>query len=99
MTLKMTEKELTRQVVQEAKNCGWLVYHTFLSVHSKAGFPDLCLVRPPYMLMAELKSDEGTVKPAQEEWLGALKLVTEPLETYLWRPSSLEDIYRRLVGL
>ena len=51
------------------------------------------------MLMAELKSDEGTVKPAQEEWLGALKLVTEPLETYLWRPSSLEDIYRRLVGL
>ena len=41
----MSEKELSQQVRQLASLKGYAVYHTFLSLYSDVGFPDLCLAK------------------------------------------------------
>ena len=42
---QMTEKELSQNIVNEAKNLGWLVNRPWLSKFSPAGYPDLTMVR------------------------------------------------------
>ena len=87
----MTEKELDAAIRHIAGLCGWLRYHTYRSIRSPAGFPDLVLVRPPRVIFAELKSETGTATTAQDEWLDTLRQCPG-VETYLWRPSDLDDI-------
>ena len=82
-------------IVEMATLFGWRHYHTWSSVHSPAGFPDLVLVRPPRLIFAELKSQVGRVTPAQKAWLDDL-YATPSTEVYLWRPSDLDDIERVL---
>ena len=41
----MSERDFQGQVISMAEALGWLVYHTYDSRHSKAGFPDLNMVR------------------------------------------------------
>jgi hypothetical protein len=52
-------------------------------------------VRPPRLVFAELKSETGTVKPAQAEWLDVLRAVPG-LEVYVWRPGDMDEIARVL---
>lgn len=59
---KLTEKQWQEQVVQLAKLCGWLVYHTWNSMHSAAGFPDLVLVRDTRIVFAEVKSERPAAR-------------------------------------
>lgn len=81
----VTEKHF-RQVVKEwAEQRGWEVYFTWNSIHSPAGFPDLVLVRPPRIVFAELKRQNGKATPRQDFWLDLLRHVP-CTETYLWRP-------------
>lgn len=65
----MTEKELRQSIVRAAREFHWRVYFTWSSMHSPAGFPDLCMVRGPRLIFAELKTDKGKVTPEQEAWL------------------------------
>jgi hypothetical protein len=85
------EKELLARVRYLARVAGWLVYHTFNSRKSEAGFPDLVLVKPPRLVIAELKraGEQPTIE--QEAWLAALALVPG-VECYLWRPADLPRI-------
>ena len=87
-----TEKQFERQVKDLAKIFGWLYYHTWRSIHSPAGFPDVVMVRGNRIICAELKSEKGKVSPAQQEWLDALK--ETPVEVFLWYSSDdiLEEI-------
>lgn len=86
----ITEKQFESQVKDLAKLFGWRYYHTWRSIHSPAGFPDCVLVRPPRLILAELKSEKGNATPAQWEWLEDLgKCGTE---VYLWRPSQFDEI-------
>lgn len=62
-------------VIDLARALGWLVYHTFDSRHSAAGFPDLVLARGGRLLFVELKSEKGTLKADQLLWLDALNAV------------------------
>ena len=94
----MTEAELSRHIIAAAKECGWRCYHTFLSIHSPAGFPDLFLVRNGKVLAWELKSDKGKALPAQQEWLDALALVPG-IEAKVVRPADLEEAYKILAGV
>ena len=48
------------------------------------------MVRAHTILIVELKSEKGKVKPAQEEWLSALKKAS--ISTYVWRPSDWDEI-------
>jgi len=97
MPMHMTEKELSAQIVREAKNCGWLCYHTWLSKYSPAGFPDLAMVRNGQLLAWELKGANGKVSLAQREWLDALALVPG-VDARVVRPADLEEAYKMLVS-
>jgi hypothetical protein len=89
----MNEKTFMAQVMQLARVLGWRCYHTHDSRRSAAGFPDLVLVRER-VIYAELKSDKGTLKHEQEEWLDALR--TAGQEAWLWRPADWEDVVQVL---
>jgi hypothetical protein len=93
----MSERELDKEVRKWATTFGWLVYHTHRSDFSPAGFPDLCLIRPPRVIFAEEKSDARTAQlsPAQEVYRDLLRQCPG-VEWYLWRPADLEDIVRIL---
>ncbi len=91
----ISEKDFQAQILDLARLAGWKAYHTSDSRRSAKGFPDLCLVRPPVVLFAELKSATGRVSPEQVTWLEALK-ACESVEARLWRPSDFEEIERTL---
>lgn len=95
---KLTEAQFEAAVERAAKLLGWRYYHTYNSMRSIPGFPDLVLVRGRRLIFAELKLDSGRVSQPQQNWLDDLRLVGPPTEVYLWRPrdwASIEQILRR----
>lgn len=70
---------------------GWCWYHSWSSMHSRAGFPDLVAVRGDRLLFAELKVARGKVSADQEAWLTALR-ASGRCEVYLWYPRDLDEI-------
>jgi len=91
----MSEKELSQQVRQLAALKGFKVYHTFLSLYSDVGFPDLCIAKEGRLIFAELKTEKGKLSAAQKDWLEILS-ATGACEVYLWRPSSWDEIVSAL---
>jgi hypothetical protein len=87
----VTEREFQRQVLDLAGIFGWTTYHPMLSKWSERGWPDLALVRPPRLVFAELKRENGKTTEHQDRWLGLLRAVPG-IEVHLWRPSDLEAI-------
>ena len=101
----MTEAELDAAIVKLCKLYGWRRYHTYRSKHSPAGFPDLVLVKPPRLIFAELKSDDGKMTAEQNAWLDDLAAIAELTDArlptprvyyHVWRPRDLEEIARAL---
>lgn len=100
--IAMTEKALDKQVKELCVALGWERYHTYRSMHSPAGYPDLTLVRrgprpiidgvgqPSRLIFAELKTHLGTVSPEQQKWLDLLGATCA--EVYVWRPGMLQEI-------
>jgi hypothetical protein len=100
----MTERELRTSIVRAAREFGWRVYFTWTSMHSPAGFPDLCMVKGPRLVFAELKAEKGKVTVEQQAWLADLSEASHDghdggarFELYVWRPADLEDAYRVLM--
>ncbi len=96
---QMTEKEFMAAVVEFAEYRGWKVYHTYLSIRSKQGYPDLTMVRHNdvcggRVIFAELKTETGKMTKAQTEWRRALDEAGALF--YLWRPSDWVEIERIL---
>ena len=91
----MTEKSLSQQIVDYARSRGWLVYRTFNSQRSPAGFPDLVLVRAGVCLFVECKREGGKLTDEQMTWLAALGSV-EMVRVDVWRPSSRDRAWRVL---
>ena len=95
------EDDFLATVTELALLCGWLVYHTYDSRRSQAGFPDLVLARADKLIFAELKTAKGKVRDAQILWLDTLGAManTQPnVEVYLWRPKDWAGIERILTG-
>ncbi len=86
-----TEKDFQRTVVELAKLRGWLVYRTWLPIHSPAGFPDLFLARRGAAVALELKSERGKASDKQLEWIAALDAVPG-ITARLVQPSDWESI-------
>lgn len=80
----ISEKQFQAQIVELARWNNFVVYHTFDSRRSEAGFPDLILIRPPRLIVVEVKSQTGRVTPAQEAWLQRFQECG--IETHVWRP-------------
>lgn len=89
----MTEAEFQQTIIEAARLLGWKVYHTHDSRRSEPGFPDLVLVKDRVMFR-EVKTDEGTVSPAQRDWLSLLSLAGE--DASVWRPMYWDTIIKEL---
>jgi hypothetical protein len=83
-------------VIELARLHHWKVFHQRpartahgwrTAVQGDAGLPDLLLLRPPRLIIAELKSALGRVTPDQEAWLQAFALVPD-VHVYVWRPAD-----------
>lgn len=71
------------------RSCGWLGYHTWMSIRSKPGFPDWVLVRER-VVFVELKKQKGKESDVQKAWRRAL--IDAKAEAYLFRPAQWEEI-------
>lgn len=87
----LTEGAFQAQVLQLARLYGWHAYHPYDSRRSAKGWPDLALVRPPRLVLVELKTERGRVTPDQQAVLGLLASCPG-VETYLFRPRDWEEI-------
>lgn len=96
--VRVSEKALQQTIVDAARRLKWKVYHTYDSRRSTPGFPDLCMVRDDRLIFAELKTEKNKLTPEQEAWLEALSDFPG-VETYVWRPSGLDDALRLLQGV
>lgn len=85
---QISEAQFFEQVRHWATQQGWLIYHTYDSRRSYAGFPDTVFVRPPRVIFAELKREDGRMTREQWTWYDQLKACGA--EVYIWRPSDLE---------
>ena len=54
--LAVTEAQFLRQVLDLARIYRWMAYHPALSKWSERGWPDLALVRPPRLLLAQRRA-------------------------------------------
>jgi len=101
----MLEKDWQGRVVDLARLMGWRIAHFRpaqtakgwrTSMTGSPGWPDLVLLRPPRLILAELKV-ASPVRPDQQEWLDQLGQVPG-VECFVWRPDDWDgviDILRR----
>jgi hypothetical protein len=93
----LTEKQWLQQVRTVAHTHGWETYHTLRSEGSEHGFPDLVCLKPPVLLLVELKSTQGSLTPSQRHWLEALAQVTT-VQAHLWKPEHWDRVLQVLAG-
>ena len=90
-----SEKDFQGAVSDYGMLKGWTIFLTYRSTHSPAGEPDLRMVKPPRVIFAELKREDGKTTAKQKEALDLLGQCPG-VETYLWRPSDWPTIERIL---
>jgi hypothetical protein len=93
-----TEKQLQQAVYDCARRLGWLSYHVHDARKSTPGFPDLLLLKPPRIIVAELKTTTGKLASWQRIWLDAFERIPG-VEVYVWRPAewhagTIEEVLR-----
>ena len=97
----VTERELTRAVLELAARLGYRTAHFRTSLTKRgtymtavqgdgAGFPDLVLVRRGRLVFAELKKDGRYPTGAQRDWLDALSGCG--VEAHVWREKDWPDV-------
>lgn len=98
----LSERDWQRQVTDLAVILGWEWLHfrpaetqkgwrTPVSGSLAEGWVDLVLVRPPRLILAELKRQSGRTTPAQDHWLDLLQRCPG-VEVHLWRPAELDQV-------
>jgi hypothetical protein len=94
---EITEASWQSTVVALAKARGWTVYAPPPNrpanghiINTRAGYPDLTMVRDGRILWAELKKETGKLTAEQVAWLDLLLLAGA--EVAVWRPSDLETV-------
>lgn len=92
---QISERDFQGMVVAFAALSGWTFsFHQLDSRGSNAGFPDLILMRPPELLVVELKAEKGRVTEAQSAWIEAFAACG--VEARVFRPSDWDEIEARL---
>jgi hypothetical protein len=85
------ERKWQTNVERTFANQGWMIYHTWNSMRSNPGYPDLHMVLPGVAsVFAELKTESGEITDNQERWLLALAWTGETV--FVWRPSDGTEI-------
>jgi hypothetical protein len=93
VNLRMSERAYQWRIIALARQLGWFEYHTFDSRKSRAGFPDLVLIRER-IVYAEVKAERGKTTPTQDDVLQRLRNAGG--EVYVWKPSDYDDVQRIL---
>jgi hypothetical protein len=101
----VTEREFTTALLDLARILHWRSAHfrPARTAHGWAtpvqgdgrGWPDVLLVRPPRIVVAELKVGGGRVSDDQRVWLEQLEQCPG-VEVFTWRPKDLDVIARVL---
>ena len=104
------ERAFQRRIEQYARLRGWMAYSIPDSRRAtERGYPDLTLVHPggppgprePRVAWAEMKTDDGPIRPEQRAWLSALQRAArianqatgrELVGVFLWRPAVEERV-------
>jgi hypothetical protein len=83
---QVAEIDLQRAVIQAAEALGWQVMHIRdARGQIAAGWPDLTLVKPPRIILAELKRERRYPTPIQRSWLALLD-ACPGVEVFRWYP-------------
>lgn len=90
----IAERTWQAQVVEIAQRFGWACYWTWNSRHSPKGWPDLVLLKPPRMIVAELKRQDGKVTTEQARTLAMLDNCV--VSTHVWRPADIDAVIAAL---
>lgn len=88
--VKLSEKEFMSMVIEFATLHRWFAYHVNDSRRTVPGFPDLVLLRPPQLIVAELKVGKNKPTPEQNLWLNLFEEANVP--AYVWTPNDFEEI-------
>jgi len=100
MKLKISEQDFLNSVVELAHLMHWKVHHSRpawtekgyrTAIQGDAGFPDLILVRPPRVIIVELKSEKGKLTAEQESWIKDLE-GCEGVDVDTWYPDDWDAI-------
>ena len=91
---EIREKDWQATVVEYARMQGWQVHYTTQPQRSPSGWPDLVLIRPPELVIAELKTEFRHPTPEQQRTIDML--LACGIETHVWRPSQWPAVERRL---
>ncbi len=83
----MPEKELQALVTKAAQTLGWKTYHTWSSLHSGAGFPDIVALRDGRGIVAELKREGKEPTADQWFWLEAFTAI-QGFRAFVWTPTN-----------
>ena len=92
-----SERTFMAALVALAEQLGWESFHVYDSRRSRPGFPDLVLVKPPALVLAELKVAANTTTADQDRWLALLGAVPG-VRARLWRPEHWSAICAELGG-
>ena len=92
----MTEEQLQRGVTDMCGAAAWWWWHATDPTMSTAGLPDVLAIhrRHRVVLLAELKTETGPIRPAQRDVLDRLRVGDDAPYTAwgaLWRPSVYDD--------
>lgn len=95
----MSETELQGIIIRMAEERGWLVHASSAGSQNKPsrparhktqnGFPDLVCARDGELLLLELKTQDGGLKPEQVLWSLALPSSSGTVRYEVLRPSDL----------
>ncbi len=90
----LSEERWQDLVLEYAHLWGWWTHHHYDSRRSTPGWPDLVLLRPPELVIVELKSDTGATTPEQNRVLTMLEHAG--VEVHIWRPADENTVRERL---
>lgn len=104
----MREDELQSEVEYLAERNGWRFFHVrksqvrqghHVTNTSVSGVPDLFMVRPPLLLVLELKSQSGRASIEQLDWITDLQHCGPGVEAYVVRPADWPHLFDVLTSV
>lgn len=103
----LSEKQFQAWIVVRARRLGWVrqfhvlraqVENRWVTNTSSPGVPDLWLLRPPQLVVLEVKRWGGKPTPEQVAWIAGLQRVPG-VEAFIVDPSDAEDVLDLLAPL
>lgn len=90
-----SERHFQKEIIHFCRTIHLPVYFTQRSIGSPSGWPDLVILRPPWVHIRELKTDTGKLGDAQVFTIDTLKKC-DRVDVDVWRPQDWQRIVKEL---